>query len=364
MASVNGLVTTYNIPENAVEIDKEFFQIQLPSTPILNLIGEGKPISSTKLEWWDDVPLPFSFTVASAYTAGGGVIRVSTDDAKLIKVGNILKAGNVYYRVTGVNINTGDITVSVVSGTDADLSAGAKLELISDAMPEASEYVDSGFVTAVKRYNVTQIFTETIKFSDTQRSADVEYNLNLLAAKTQEKMKKLRILLERTIILGKLYEPSDNSGARMMSGIDEFITNNGVTTSGAFSEANFKTWLELLYYQRQNQPIDVVWMHPKTKENFNALLQDKIVTAPRDQVAGGVRSIYISEWGEVELRSAPQLPQNKIYYIDVNKIKVRPFRPLHMWELPKNGDYTAYMMVGEYTLEVRDSALMGVWTLA
>lgn len=363
MPTVNGLVTTYDIPENAVEIDREFFQLKLPSTPILNLIGEGPAINSTRLEWWDDVVLPFSFALTAYYIAGSGRLTVSADDARLIKIGNILKYNDIYFRVTAVNVSTGVLSVSVVSGTDAGISAGEKVELISDAMPEASEYHDSGFLTAVKRFNVTQIFTETIKFSDSQKSSKQEYNLQLLKAKTEEKMRKLKILLEKTIILGKLYDAPDNASARMMGGFDEFITNNGVTASSTFSEANFKAYLELLYYQRQNQPIDVVWMHPKTKENFNALLQDKIVTAPRDKVAGGVRSIYISEWGEVELRTAPQLPLNKVYYIDVNKIKVRPFRPLHMWELPKNGDYTAYMMVGEYTLEVRDSAQMGIWTI-
>lgn len=361
---VHGLVTTYTIPENAVEIDKEFFELKMPDTPILNLIGEGKRISSTKLEWWDDVPLPFAFDLASAHTSGDNTLTFSTDDAKLIKIGHILKYNDIIFRVTTVNTSTGAVTVTVVSGDDADISQGATIELISDAALEASEYTDSGILTAVKRENVTQIFTEFLKFSGTQLAVDLEYNANLLAKETRKKMKKLRVLLEKTVINGVLVDPSDNTTPRMMKGILEFIKDNGYTTSATFSEANFNAFLEQVYYLRQNRPITAVYMHPKTKENFNALLSDKIVVAPTDKVAGTVKSTYISQWGEVELRTAPHIPLNKILVIEEDMIKVRPLRPMVMWELPKNGDYSAYMMLGEYTLEVRNSASMGLLTLS
>lgn len=365
--AIYGMVDTYQLKDvNKIELEPQFRALELPNTPLLNKIGFGANINSTRLEWYDDIPLPLKYKLAAPHTAGDGKLKIG-DNAVLLKVGNILKAGNVVYRVVGVNAGETpkSVSVTVVSGTDADLPVNAEVELISDAMPEGSDPAKSGFLVAVKRYNITQIFTDAIEFTDTQLAVNLEYQADLKAQKTMEKMKKLRLLLERTIVNGKLYEPANNSEPRMMSGFLQFISNNGLTYSGAFTEDNFKAWLKDMFYLRQQEPISEVWMNPATKQAiFNPLLNDKVITTVSETTAGKRIDRYVTEWGEVTLNTSAVIPEGMIVIADFDKMAVRPLRPLALYEVAKTGDKTTYFMVGEYTLEVRDSALMGYYVIA
>jgi len=365
--AVYGMVDTYQLKNvNKIELEPQFRALELPNTPLLNKIGFGANINSTRLEWYDDIPLPLKYKLAAAHVAADGKLAIG-DNAVLLKVGNILKAGNVIYRVTGINAGETpkSVSVAVVSGTDANLAVGAEIELISDAMPEGSDPAKSGFLAAVKRYNITQIFTDAIEFTDTQLAVSPAYQADLKAQKTMEKMRKLRLLLERTIVNGKLHEPSNNSEPRMMSGFLQFIANNGLTYSGTFTEANFKAWLKDMFYLRQQEPISEVWMNPATKQAvFNPLLSDKIVTTVSETVAGKRIDRYVTEWGELVLNTSAVIPENMIVIADIDKMAVRPLRPLALYEIAKTGDKTTYFIVGEYTIEVRDSALMGYYVIA
>jgi len=365
--AIYGLVDTYQLKDvNKIELEPQFRALELPNTPLLNRIGFGANINSTRLEWYDDVPLPLKYKLVAEHTADDGNLKIG-DNALLLKVGNILKAGNVLYRIVGINAGETpkSVSVTVLSGIDADLPVNAEVELISDAMPEGSDPAKSGFLVAVKRYNITQIFTDAIEFTDTQLAVNLEYQADLKAQKTMEKMKKLRLLLERTIVNGKLYEPANNSGPRMMAGFLQFIAVNGLTYSGTFTEDSFKAWLKDMFYLRQQEPITEVWMNPATKQAiFNPMLSDKVITTVSETTAGKRIDRYVTEWGEITLNTSAVIPENMIVIADFDKMKVRPLRPLALYELAKVGDKTTYFMVGEYTLEVRDSALMGYYVIA
>lgn len=364
---IYGIVDTYALRDvNKVELEPKFRALELPSTPILNKISFGAPINSTRLEWYDDVPLPLRYTLAANHAAGDGKLTFG-DNSVLLKVGNILKYGDILFRVVGVNTNESpkSVSVRVIAGTDIDIAAGAVLELVSDAMPEGSGAEVSGFNVAVKRYNITQIFTDAIEFTDTQLAVNLEYSVDLRVQKTNEKLKKLRLLLERTVVNGKLYEPANNTEPRMMAGFVEFVKNNGLTVTGLFSEANFKAWLKDMFFLRNQEPITEVWMNPATKEQiFNPMLSDKVITTVNETTAGKRVDRYVTEWGEVVLNTAAVLPEGYIFIVDFDKMAVRPLRPLTMFEVAKTADKTTYMIVGEYTLEVRDSALMGYYRIS
>jgi len=369
-------ITSYQIPENKIELDTEFFKLALPQTPILNAISRGQPIQSTKIEWWDDNPTPFEFELIANHVGpkvgensttqlGDGELVIGTQ-ANLVKVGNILKYKDLYFRVTEfttVGANQA-VKVDVVSGTDVDIAAGQKIQLVSDAMPEGADWSTTGIVTATKRFNVTQIFTDGIRFTNTEMNVAPEYNLQLVRDKIAEKLTKMRILLDRTILNGVLYDATNNTKPRMMGGILYYVKQNGILSTGNFKEENFQAFLEQLYYARQEEPITDVWMHPKSKQTyFDPLLAEKRWLNIADTRAGQMIDTYVSEWGNVRLNTASQLPVDVILAFDPNKAKLIPFRPFTMQEVPVAGDYRFFSIVGEYTMEVRDSALAGLWTI-
>jgi len=106
-------------------------------------------------------------------------------------------------------------------------------------------------------------------------------------------------------------------------------------------------------------------MHPKFKQTyFDPLLEQKRWLNIADTRAGQMIDTYVSEWGNIRLNTASQLPVDVILAFDPNKAKLIPFRPFTMQEVPVAGDYRFFSIVGEYTMEVRDSALAGLWTVS
>lgn len=362
MATIKGLVTTYNVSENKVDVSPVLSMLKLPETPLLNQIGiSGETVDSTRYEWWDDVLPVLKTTLASAYTSGGNSITVAAGTGINFRPGDIIRIESSIYRVTAVNTDT--LTIVTVSG-DANHDADVDVELIGNANAEAAEYQDSQYVQKVKRYNMTQIFTDYVKFSGTQLEVSQYVNEDVFLNEVQRKLEKLRILMERTAWLGVRVEPSDNTAPRLMGGIKWFIEQEGITSTTTFSEANFTAFLKQIF--DAGGIIREAWMNPATKANFNALNEDKLVVERADSTAGRLIKTYLSDYGDVEIKTSPHIPANIIIVLDTTKVKVKPLknRQMKYEQLAKTGDYIKGQIVGEYTLEFRNPDVAGIFTIS
>lgn len=360
MGTIQGMITSYDVKENKVDVSPVLGLLKLPETPLLNQIGiDTDPVVNTRYEWWDDVLPALKVTLAAAYTAGGGTITV--DDGTKLKVGNILKIDDSIYRVTAINGNT--ITITVVSN-DADHAIDSEVLIIGDANKEGAEYVDTAYEQKVLRYNVTQIFDDFIKITGTQKAIEQYVKENVFLDEVQRKLEKLKRLLERSAWLGVRVVPTDNQTPRLFGGIKWFITNeNGITASGTFNEANFNAFLKQIY--DASGTIREAWMNPATKAYFNALDADKVVYEKADQIYGRVINAYLSDYGTLELKTSPHIPENIIIVFDSSKVKIKPLkgRAFFYEELAKTGDYTKGQIVGEYTLEFHNPDVAGIFTV-
>lgn len=359
MAFPRGLITSYDITDNRIHIDDIFNKYQLPETPFLNVVKVGDKIDSTILQWYEDVPIPLEFKLTAAHTSGSGTLAVN--DASTLKVGNILKYGQYLFRITNISGNT--LTVTALNG-DVNIAANSVLTLVSDANPEAASLVDSAVGQRVLRENVTQIFTEYIKISGTQRELKQWVkNYDIWADEVDRKLRKLRVMMERTLLNGVLYKPTTNTEPRLAGGVEYFIKQYGISTTGALTEANFKAVLEELW-KKQASGIQV-WMNAKTKEEFfNQLLYAKVMVDRAETRAGMKIQSYVCEYGEFELYTSPHIEAGKIYFVNPANIEIRPLRPFVVEELAKTGDYVQAQIVGEYTFKIQDSGLMAVFTVA
>lgn len=359
MATITGMVTSYNVAENKYDVSPVLSKLELPQTPLLNLIDiANEPVESTRYEWWDDVLPVLKVSLATAYTAGGGSLTVESNGGKRFKVGNVIKVENSIYRVTAIS---GDVLTIAVVANDANHSAGVDVELIGDAQPEGQDYIDSNYEQKVKRYNVTQIFSDYVKFSGTQLSVKQWVNEDVFLEEVQRKLSKLKILLERSAWLGIRVDPSDNSTPRMLGGIRYFIDNDGITATNTWSEDNFKAFLKLIY--DVNGPIVEAWMNASTKEKFNALNSDKLIVTQSERTSGRLIEAYLSQYGEIKLRTSPHIPENMIIVFDPNNVKVKPLsgRQMSYEPLAKTGDSVRGQIVGEYTLEFRNPDVAGIF---
>ena len=92
MGTIKGLITSYDVSENKVDVSPVLSMLELPDTPLLNTIGiSDKAVVGTKYEWWDDVLPVLKVSLAAAYTSGGGSLTVETGAGKKFKVGNVMK---------------------------------------------------------------------------------------------------------------------------------------------------------------------------------------------------------------------------------------------------------------------------------
>ncbi|MEN3043535.1 MAG: DUF5309 family protein [Fervidobacterium sp.] len=358
MPFARGLITSYNVADNKVQIDDVFNMLKLPETPLLNAIKTGEKIDSTVLQWYEDVPIPLVLKLTAAHTANSNSLVV--DDGTVVKVGNILKVKTTLFRVTAISGN--NLTV-VALNTDANYAVNEPVYIVSDANVEAFSPADSAISQRVVRENVTQIFSETLRISGTQKELKQWVrNYDLWADETQRKLERLRVMMERTLINGVYLKPSDASTPRLAGGIDYFITQYGFCATGALTEANFKAVLKELY-DRMNPTVEV-WMHPKTKEDFfNQLMYDRVIIDRTDEAVGRKVQKYVCEYGEVPLMVSPHIDVGVIYFINPERIEIRPLRPFTIEELAKTGDFMQLMIVGEYTFKIENANLMAKFTV-
>lgn len=361
MAVKTGMLTSYDISENKVDVSPVLNRIQLPETPLLNAIGiSSETVGGTTHEWWDDVRPLLSATLNAAYTAGAGSITL--EDATGLRTNAILRIGTSIYRATAVDTDTEVVTVAVIAN-DANHDDGDTVEILGQAGLEGADYTDADYTEKVKRTNVTQIWQDYIKFSGTQLAVEQYVNEDIFAEEVAKKLSRMRIWLEKSIINGQYVSPANNTTPRLMGGIDYFISANGVTSSAAFSETNLKAFFKSV--MDAGGVVSDAWMNPTMMDNFLALTADKLVYQRADNVVGRLATQYLSQYGAVNLHIAPNVPTGTIFVFSPSQIKVKALkgRAAFYEELAKTGDNVKGQIIGEYTLEFKQSAIAGKYTI-
>jgi len=319
-------------------------------------------VYSTTYQWYDEAFPILNTKLTAAYTTDGKTFTV--DSTVGIMVNSIIKVGNVLYRVTEVTDGT-KLKVAPISEPDAGHADGAIVTIVSNSAIEGADYEDGHYNPTIERENVTQIFKDYVKISGTQDAVRNKVRGRVLAREIDNKMQRLRVMLERASWLGVKVKPTTNAGPRLMGGIDYFIVNSDgvVATTSTFSEANFKAFLKEIYDRRGS--IAEAWMNAVTMDKFIALNASSVRTdQSADQVGRNVNS-FVSQYGETILNTSPDLPPNVIYVVDTANVKIRPLvnRQFQFEELAKTGDSTKGQLIGEYTLEFNNPDLAGKFVI-
>ena len=137
----------------------------------------------------------------------------------------------------------------------------------------------------------------------------------------------------------------------------------GKTTSGTFTEANFKAFLAQIVNIQGT--INEAWVNPLMLDKFLGLNNDKLIIERTDQQVGRVVKSYLSNYGTVQLNPSNEIPADEIMIIDSSKVSVKPLkgRAAFYEELAKTGDSVKGQIIGEYTVEFRNPDTAGVYTV-
>lgn len=365
MAKV-GQITSYDVVENVIDFSDILNEKQMPSTPLLNKIGIlNEPVYSTTYQWYDEAFPILNTELAEEHTEEANVTPGTTQTTlKIASVAGILqysvlRVKNTLYRVDSISGNT--LTVTILSSEDEYHNEGETVTIVSNSALEGADYEDGHYTPVIERENYTQIFKDYVKITGTQDAVRRKVRGALLAKEIDNKMKRLRVMLERAAWLGVPAKPIANNAPRLMGGIGYFINKYGITTNPvAFSEENFKAILKVIYDVRGS--VNEAWMNPVTMDHFIALGKDAFLIDQYSEQAGRNVKVYVSQYGETTLNMSPDIPPNVIYIVDTSNIQIKPLvnRQFQFEELAKTGDSTKGQLIGEYTLEFKNPDLAGM----
>ena len=357
------MITSYDVIQNKVDISPVLSLVGPKQTPFLDLIGIGKGVTSTTFEWFDDRLPKRASTLAKAYTAGTDTtLTVASGDGKYFVVGAVVKVGSTAYKVTAIN---GDVLTVTALNTDANHAVGDVILFVSVPRVEGKDFAEGTYFPTTLRKNITQIFSDYVSITGTQQNLAEYVNSNVFTSEIQKKLLGLKIQLEMAIINSIYHEATSNADSRMMKGVLQFLTEDGVSGSGELTEDNFKAFLKEIWENGGDPTVAI--MDSASAEVFNTFQADKLIVQRNDQTAGRIITGYLSQYGHIRLMVDRWMPPNTIIVLsDTNRLKVHPLngRAFFYEQLAKTGDAVKGQIVGEYTLEVRNPETHGVYTVS
>ena len=193
----------------------------------------------------------------------------------------------------------------------------------------------------------------------------VNGSVGKMADEVAKKLPYLALQVARSIWNGVALSASDNTTPRLMGGVKSFITANGYCPSAAtFSQANFDAFLLELANRGGN--LVEIWCNPSVAAKFSALKDDSVVADRSDATVGRFVRTYLSGHGySLSVNADPAcLDTDAIYVFPSSNLFLRPLRPMQVQDIAKVGDANRKLLVGEYSLEVRNSQTFGKFTIS
>lgn len=347
--------------EIAADVSDIITQISPFETPLLDRLSQARREATSILhEWQEDTLAPKTFVASTAASTSGTAFGVA--NALRVQVGAVLKDTNTgeYVQVTAVTANTLVISRGFGGSTAGVLAAGDSLFFVSDAALEGSDVTVDTSVARSRVTNYCQIFKKDIIVSGTMQAvttygdAGDEYTYQL-----GQRMRELARDLESAVIMGKLSGNTIGSASnyRTMKGLWDFLSTNsrsiGATLTTSLVDNSIQdAWsaggmpnliIADAAYKRQ---IDV----------FNASRAGLSTNGEMSKFQNMVTT-YEGAFGQFPVILGRWMPTNSLMVINTHAISVVPLkgRAFRHTMVAPTGDAQKGMVVGEYTLEVRNA---------
>jgi hypothetical protein len=359
-------IHSYDPPANlnARDVSKAFYMIRKEETPFFNAIAVGNAAANTKHYWWDDARLVRSTKIATTFATPWTSLIVTAGTGQYVRAGMLLEVAGLVYKVSSVSTDTLTVAAQAGSTPTGTYAVGVSVNFMGMAAQEGEEYTATPFNFEVERMNLTQIFTDYVNITGTQRAITREVNDgDLLLQMSAKKLDRMYLTLARAVWANPIVSaPLNSDTGRIMGGTDAFLTTNGynITTPTAVTAAGFDDWL--LELDKMGAVLSELWMNPTDLAKFAAIDATKLLLQRQDQTRGLYVNKYISKYGhELTLNTDVQAPAGKIRAIKTSDVVLCPLqgRQFQIVDLNKTGDSDKKQLVGEYTLEVRNSAIAG-----
>jgi hypothetical protein len=334
-------------------------------TPLLDAIGDAPyPAVSVIHNWKSDALAPITLTASSVVdsTAADTVVGIAKGDAAFIQTGAILfnPTSGEYVQVSAVSGNSITVTRGFGGTTPTSYGAGSAFTVISDASVEGADVTQDTSRPRATTANICQIIKKDVIVSGTMESVgkygvDSEYDLQV-QKKTREALRDLERAIVLSILSGSTLGSATNT--RTMKGIRNFLSTNnnsiGTLTESWLGNVIKSAWdnggtdIDLLV-------VDTNWKRIVDSWNSTRVRVVNMETTFRNEVTE-----YTGTFGTQRVLMSRWMPPNSLLALSVRRVKVVPLkgRSFRAEEIAKTGDSRKGMVIGEYTLEIRNEEAM------
>jgi Family of unknown function (DUF5309) len=324
-------------------------------TPLISLLGFGDAVTQVEHAWFEDEMVAYESTVNGAKTNSDTSIVVA--DAEPFRANQVVKIGEELLLVTAVDAVTKTLTVvrGYAGTTAAAIADGAKIEVMFVEGQEGRDARDARFKARKRVSNLTQIFDDTIEISGTAQAVTQYGVSDLYEYEKQKKQLELALQLEKAAINGIYF---DNGNIRQMKGIRSFIQTNVTNASGAQLNDTMINDAAQAIYEKGGFASGgnyVIMVPAKQKRAISQFNSSEIRLERQDNGRGSVADYFVSDFGRFEIVLNNNLGADELFIVDTNRIAIRPLQDRAFFHkyMGEQGDYTRGILVGEYTLELR-----------
>lgn len=369
-----------DLPEIMEDVSDLISIVSPYETPLLDHLGDpARAALSTIHEWVEDALLPNTDTInQTTFTPNAqDATSVTVNNGSRFQVGDLVRPGvaSEILQVTAIATNTLTV-VRRYGGTPAsNLSNGLKLTIVGNAALEGADAPATRFTTRYRKQNFTQIFAASVEVSGSMRAARVFGASDELDFQKQERMRELLRDLENTVINGtapSTTQQGSSSVRRSMNGIIRQVSTNQFTPGqngfpsggGAGADLNdvvLNAALRTVWEQSAGR-IDTIVCGGMQKRRINQLISSARAYAPEDTKVRDLVSVYESDFGVCKVIVSRWVPADTVLFLDSSRLEVMPLRGRSFAYQPlgAQGDRSAGLVVGEYTLEFRNENAHGL----
>lgn len=368
------------LPELAEDVADVIGIVSPFETPLLDHLGDApRAAGSTIHEWLETELLPNTDAINdSTYTNATTDTTFVVDHGDRFRVGDQIQVENSreVMLVTGISTNTLTVVRGYGGTTAAALGDDKVIRILGNAAIEGDDRPATRFTTRVRKQNYTQIFTSAVEVSGSQLAAAQLALADELDYQKAERLREMLRDLENCVINGVAAGSSPQGSStvrRTMRGIIPSLTTNVfLPGTGGFpagdgdnddqlNETQVNAALRAIW-ERSSARIDTIVVNGFQKRRINSFITGGRAFDSRSTRFKDMVSVYESDFGICRVILSRWAPPNAALLLDSSRLHVLPLagRSFHFKKLAATGDSEVGMVVGEYTLELRNEAAHGV----
>ncbi len=368
------------LPELVEDVSDIIGLVSPFETPLLDLLGDPKAAATSTIhEWLEDALLPNTDSVNQTS------FSPNATDATAITVanGSRFRAGDQVrpeglrevMLVTAVAGNVLTVVRRYGNTTGGALSNGLKLYILGNAAVEGDDRPAVRFTDRVRKRNYTQIFTAGVEVSGSMMAARTHGVGDELDYQKQERLRELLRDLENVVINGvapTATQQGSSSVRRTMNGViplmatNQFVPGQGGMPSGGgggngLTEPLLNAALKAIWEQSAGR-VDTIVVAGAQKRKINEFLVNARLYDGGDTSFQSRVGVYESDFGVCRVVLSRWVPADHLLLLDSSRLSVLPMagRSFHYKPLASTGDAESGMLVGEYTLEMKNENAHGL----